>query len=803
MRGLSQDMGTGLRVFIRRPGFALVVVLTLAVGVGGATAMYSVLRGVVLSPMEFPNADRVVALWGETPDYPRAPLTVGDYNALREGVEALEHVAAGWSNSLLLVGGERGEAVSVGWVTPDFFAALGVQPTIGRLPEAGEEAHVVLGHDLWVRRYGRDPTVIGRTVDLEGDPFEVVGVLPEHINVNLTAFSGARTNHDLWRLMPAGWVQGDDRSVGWLRPIALLAEGASVARAREQVDALMVAVNATVTDRDGGPDLRVNVTPVRRDLVGGVAGTLWILLGSVCGVLLVAAANVAHLMFARGEERRTEVGVRSALGGSRARLVRQFLVESSMLAAVGGVLGLGVALIGVRALLASAPPTLPRLESVSIDPGVLLFALGATAATVVVFGVVPAIRSTRSDLATTIARGRGTMDLRGQRVSRWLVVVQVALSLTLVTGTGLLLRSLNELHGADLGFDTENILTAHLQAPDWGDSNAEAASKLQAFTNRLEAEQAVESVGFSNRVPLGGGLYTGTFASEAMADAGADAEASFRVITPKYLETMGIRLRAGRSFRNDDDLGVALVDEVAAARAWPGEEALGRRVQLSSIGSDPQWAEVVGIVAAVRHAGAREPAAPTVYTPMLPRADQQPYRYVAVRTSGDPLQHLETLRTAVQDVDANAVLGRTRTMAALFDDQVAAPRFATLLLLLFGATALLLATIGLHGVMAYRMARRRRETGIRLALGAEPGRLLREAFLSGAGLVAAGLGFGAVLVLVGLDPVLRALVVNVPPADFLTVAGASVVILGAGLVGAYLPARLALAVDPVSCLKDG
>ncbi len=803
MRGWSQDARNELRVFARRPLFAAIIVATLAVGVGGATAVYSVIRGGVLAPMEFGNADRVVALWGRTPDYPRAPLTVGDFNTLASNIGAFEQVAASWSNSVLLLGGARAEGVSVGWVSPSYFSALGIEPALGRVPVAGEEAHVVLGHDLWAGRYGSDAAVLGRSIDLGGETFEVVGVLPADANANLTGFSGARTNHDLWRLMPAGWIQGDDRSVGWLRPIALLADGVPLGRAQEEVDRHMAAVNEVVTDRDGGTDLRVQLTPARDDLVGRISSTLWILLGAVCGVLLVAAANVAHLMFARGEEREAEVALRAALGGSRPRLMRQFLVESLVLACAGGLAGLGVAHAGVRGLLVWAPPNLPRLGNVVVDGGVLLFAVAATAATVVVFGLVPAVRSTRADLARAMSQRAGTMGVHHQRLSRGLVVVQVALSLTLVTGTGLLLGSLSALNDQDLGFEPANVLTVDLQTPDWGASNEEAAARLLAFTRRLADVPGVESVGVTNRIPLAGGLYTGTFASEAMAADDTEIEASFRVITPGYLETVGARLIEGRLPRVEDGLEAILVDQLVAERAWPGQQALGRTLRIASIGSDPQWAEVVGVIAPMKHAGIGEPATATVFIPMLPRAQQQNFRYVAIRTSTDPLERLEAMREAVGEIDVNAVLARPRTMAAIVDEHMATPRFVTLLLMAFGATALGLAAVGLHGVMAYRMQRRRREMGIRMALGAQPVGILRDAFASGAGLVLVGLAVGAAVTYFGLGPVLQSLLVEVDAGDPLTLVLAAGVILGAGLIGAYLPARMALSVDPVRSLKDG
>lgn len=802
MRGLGQDWAGAVRVFGRAPGFAFTVVATLALGIGGATAVYSVLRGVVLQPLPFDDPERVVVLWGETPEYPRAPLTVGDHNALVDGVEAFESVAASWTNTTLLLGGARAEQVRVGWVTPGYFETVGVQPALGRTPAAGEEAHVVLGHGLWERRYGSDPDVLGRTVDLGGERFQVVGVLPAGRDPDLTAFGGGPTNHDLWRLMPAGWVQGDDRSVGWLRSSARLAPGVSAARAQTEVDALMARVNATVTDRDGGGDLRVNVIPARTDLVGDASRTLWILMAAVCGVLLVAAANVANLLLARGEGRAAEVAVRAALGGGRGRLVRQFLVESATLAGAGAVAGLGVAWAGVAALRAAAPAELPRLEAVTLDGGVVAFAVLATAATALMFGLFPAVRASRSDLAAAMAARRATDDPGSRRWSRALVVAQVALSLALVSGTGLLLRSVSGLRDVDLGFDRDGVLTFALEAPSWGEGDAGAAAKMEDFTRSMEAVPGVEAVGFTNRVPLAGGLFTGTVSSQDMVAAEDDAlEASLRYVTAGYLDALNVRVVAGRSLARDDDATVGLVDELVARRLWPGQEALGRPLQVQSVGGDPTWVEVVGVVAAMKHAGVEAPAAETVLLPMPPRAASQNFRYVAARVTGDPLAVVEPIREAVEAVDAQGVVARVRTMDDLFDASVAPTRFASQLLLVFGGVALLLATVGLHGVMAFTVRRRAREMGIRMALGAERDRILRDAFRSGATLVLAGLAVGLLLALAG-GSFLEALLYEVDARDVVTLGASAAVILAAGLLGAWVPARLVLGIDPVKALRS-
>lgn len=799
MMGIEQDLRGAFRVFFKSPGFAAVVVVTIALGVGSAAAVFSVVRGVLLSPMPFPDSERVVAMWGRTPDYPRIPLTVGDFNDIAAGVRSLDGVSAEWGNTALILGEAEAEQVRVGWVTDNFFDVIGVRPALGRVPDAPDA--IMISHELWERRYGADPDVVGSVVNLSGESFELVGVLPADQDPNLTSFAGGPTRHQVWRLMPPEWVQGDDRSVGWLRSNGRLRDDVTLAEAQAEIDAFMQQLNQTVTDRDGGTDLSIPLVTARGDLVRDVSRTLWVLLAAVCGVLLIAATNVAHLMLGRGELRTGEVAVRAALGGSRSRLVRQLLIESGVLAITGAAAGLFIAWWGIQALVALAPPTLPRLEQVQLDGGVLAFALLATALTTVVFGVIPALRVTRVDSAASLRDRRAGTDRRQQRLSRGLVVAQVALSLALVSATGLLIKSMSELRAVDLGFHTEGVVTFALEAPDWGDDNASAAARMVNYLDRVNGIPGVVSSGFSNRVPLGGGLFTGTFRTEAMVATEAPKyEAAVRYITPGYFDAMGARLSAGRDFRVTDHNQVVIIDETAAARAWPGENPIGRRLEIGLIGSDPILADVIGVVAPMRHDGVADAPTDTVFSPVLANA-QQNFRYMAVRVDGDPLSYLDPLRAAVREVDAQAVIARIRTMEELFEDDVAATAFATLLLSLFGGTALVLATVGLHGVMAVSLRGRRREMGIRMALGAEPRAILTAAAGSGALIVGVGVIVGTLLSL-AVGRALGALLYEVQPTDVSILTIAAAVIFGVGLLGAYLPARLVLAVDPADTLRE-
>ncbi|MEM7414573.1 MAG: ADOP family duplicated permease [Gemmatimonadota bacterium] len=802
MTGLIQDVRSGLRIFRHAPGFAAVVVATLAIGVGGAAAVFSVVQGVLLSPLSFDDPDRVVMMWGQSQEYPRTPLTVGDYNVLADEVEAFAHVGASWSNRALILGEGEAEQVSVGWVTPDYFDVVGVTPVLGRTIEALEEDVAMISHGLWVRRYGADPSVLGRTLDLSGDAFEIVGVLPEGEDPNLTTFAGARAAHEVWRLQPPGWTQGDDRSVGWLRGSARLSDGVTLEQAQQEVDALFAQVNATVTERDGGTDLQVNLIEARTDLVGSVSRTLWVLLAAVLGVLLIAASNVAHLMLARGEARTAEIAVRTALGGTRGRLVRQLLIEGAVLASAGAVAGLAIAALGVRLMLGFAPASLPRTSDIALDGEVVLFALAVTLSAALVFAVVPALRNSRSDLTESLRDRSATMDPRRQRFSRGLIVGEVALSLALVTCTGLLIRSVGSLEEVDLGYDRAGVVTFSLEAPSWGDSNEEAAATMSAYLDEMTSIPGVRTAGFTNRIPLAGGLFTGTFRSDDMVAADAEpAQAAVRYVSPDYLDALGTPLVSGRGFRSDDGTDRVIIDQRSAELAFPGQNPIGRMVELSAIGSDPRLAEVIGVVAATRHHGVREEPVETLYFPMFAAANEQNFRSMAVRVAGDPASFVEPLRQAARRVSGDAVVARVQTMAELFERDVSSTRFASLLLALFGVVAVVLAVVGLHGVMAFSVRRRAREIGIRVVLGAAHGTLLRSSVRSGATLVAIGIVVGTGLSFFA-GRLIGSLLYGVDPSDLSTVAAAAALVGVTGLLGAYVPARLILGVDPAVTLRN-
>ena len=801
MAGLGKDLRGALRLLRRSPGFSFIIIATVAVGVAGVTSVFSVVRGILLTPLSFADSDRVVMLWGRSPDHDQSPLTVGDHNALAENVQAFEAITAQWGNTAPLLGDPEPEQVSVGWVTPSYFPLLGVRPHVGRMLQPGDVDKIVLDHGLWSRRYGSDPEVVGRVLDVGGNSLEVVGILPPEVNPNLTSIGRVRVDYQVWRLQPESWTQGDDRSIGWLRSTAKLREGVTVAQAQAEVDSFMERLNPTVQSRDGGLELRVLVVPVRDDLVGDISRTLWILLAAVGGVLLIAASNVAHLMLARAHVRAGDLAIRAALGGSRQRLLRQMMVESSVLASMGGLLGVGLAWVGVKVLVSWAPSSLPRLDTISIDPAVLAIALAATVSSAFFFGVLPAVRATRTDLASLLGERTGTGNRGQRRLSQGLVVAEVAVSVALLVGTGLLLRSFSGLANVNPGFEPDGVMTFLLSSSNIGTTPEEGRAILDDYLSRIEAVSGVQAAGVTNRIPLGGGVFSGAYKSEQMDASGSDGiEASFRFVTPRYFEVMGTRLVAGRGFRPDDGPDIAIIDEKAAEAAWPGENPLGQKLQTGQLGLNGEWAEIVGVVEPMKHADVATEARETIYYPMLAQAHRQDTRYVAIKVAGQPMSYVARMRDAVRAVDPNATIARTRPMNQLYADSLSPTRFGLMLLSLFGGVALLLASVGLYGVIGFSVGQRTREFGIRIALGAETAGIVGSVLAWGARLVGIGVAVGA-LASLWIGGMVRSVLYEVEPTDPATFILAMTVMGTVGILGAYLPARRVLRVDPVHALK--
>ena len=809
---VGQDLRFALRSLRRSPGFAAVAVVTLALGIGASTAMFSVLSGVLLRPLPVRAEDEVVVLWTEAParDSDHVPVFYRDLAAFRERSRTLRQVAGvayHGSGEQVLVDAGRPVTVSGTWVTGDLFPLLGVRPVHGRtlLPSddaPGAAPAMVIGHGLWQRQFGGDPAAVGRTLEWNGKRFTVVGVLPR----GFAYPEGA----EFWvPVLPdfPGTLREDAQPsevmvfdlVGRLRP------GAGAAQLREEYASFLRATDAA---RD--PSMRGTrpvVTPLPERVSGDVRPTLWTAAAAVGLLLLIACANVANLLLIRGSARTQELAVRSALGAGRRRLVRQLLTESAVLALLGGVLGIALAFAAVRALVALAPPGLPRRELIGVDARVLLFALAATTVAALLSGLLPAVLSAAGDLGVWLRGGRRTgASSRGtQALRHGLVVGQVSLAILVVAGAGLLARSLATLRGVEMGFDDERLLVVQTALPP--KAFPERPRQVAAQEEVLARVAAIPGVVAAASVPArpfsGEGGWTAMYSGEGQ-DAGAQGTnpwVNFEVVGPGYFRTLRMPLLRGRAFGEEDREGappVAIVSEAVARHTWPGEDPIGKRVKLGPPGAPGEWHTVVGIVGETRYRELTDPR-PSLYLPIRQFPGPVPMG-LAVRTTSDPAAVLPQLRHALREVHPQWMLVGGGPLRELMAEPLARPRFGALLLGAFAAITLLLAAVGIYGALAATVRQRTREIGIRLAMGATAGGVRGLVLRQGMRLALAGSAVGIAGALLG-GRVLRSMLYGVSPTDPATLAAVAAVILGTAALACWLPARRASRVDPVSALR--
>jgi predicted permease len=797
---LLRDVRIALRSLRRAPTFTIVAVVTLALGIGANTAIFSVVHNVLLTPLDFENPREVVAVWGEDLNYSQLPVATGDFQDIREQSTTITDFSARYSIPTSLTGDDgEPEEVTVVWATANYFSLIGITPALGRGYTEEEEDAVVLSHGLWRRRYGSDPNVLGKRILIGGRPHVVVGVLPAGVNPNVTMLRSVRETNDIWRLMRPRWLEDDDRINAWLRIVGRLKPEATVEQAQAEMNTIAQRILEVAQD-NAHVGFRLHVVSIHDDIVRRARPLLLVLMGAVTFVLLIACFNVANLLLVRAQGRSQEMAVRSALGGGRGQLARQLLVESTLLGLLGGAAGVGLASAGISLLRAVRPANLPRLDTVSLDGSVLIFALAGSLIAAVLFGLVPAVRASRADLMTSLT-DRGTSHDRGhQRISRALIVSEVALSLVLLIGTGLLLRSFVELRKIRPGFDTEHILTVSLSESGRAEDGEQARLFFTQFEEEVSALPGVEAVGYANRIPLGGGLYGGPWATEeTQARGDTEEEGAFRFVSAGYFQAMGTRLLAGRFFNANEDWEVAIVDEKTAAMAWPGEDPIGKRIWTGALGRDGDWSRVIGVVEHQRHGNVNEDYNETIFFPEF-RGWPGMQRYAAIRTSVEAASIALSIRATLRQLDPNATLARVRTMKELVGNALAPNRFALLLIAIFAGVAVILAAVGLYGVISYSVSQRTREIGIRIAFGAANSSIMRLVVGQGFALTGLGVVLGVVGA-VGLTRVISSMLVGVAPTDPVTFTVVAAVLVAVGLLGSYVPARRALKVDPTEALR--
>ncbi len=796
-----QDVRFALRLLVKRPGFAAVAIVTLALGVGASTSIFSVVEAVLLRPLPFVQPDRLVQLTIRGEDGETYPLPDADFVAWREQNDAFSSLAVyDGGDGLALTGEGDAERIIVRNVTDRFFATLGVAPLAGRTFTDGEDRpgapkSLVLSHAFWQRHFHGDASAIGRSVLLDGVSHTIVGVMP-------ASFAFPESDLDGWRALTM--QPPSRRGPFYTRGIARLKDGTTLERAR----ANLTVIADGVKRRYPGPNQwTYSLVPLQEQMVGDVRRMLYLLFAAVGFLLLIATANVANLLLARAGSRTREIAVRAAIGAGRGRIVAQLVTESVVLGVLGGLGGLLIATWGTRALLAIAPEGIPRLGEVRLNTTVFAFAVGVASICGVLFGLAPALRAAGLPLVEGLKEGgRSGAGLSQRRTQRALVVCEIALALILSIGAGLMIRSMAALTGVNPGFAPTQLVTFALKLPEHRyDTPQKITGLFDTLRERLEADPAIRSVGSSTSLPPDLNSMTDSFIAEGqqIPPNQSPPVAPLVFVDEHYFKTLGVPLVAGRFFDERDVPDrpiVAIVNETLAKRYYPGGNAVGRRLKQGGADRpDNPWMEIVGVVGDVKYSGLNAPPEPAFYL-----ADrQQPFvrRFVIVRTAADPRSALASIRAAVAALDRDVPVARLYTIDELMNESVAAPRFRTMLVTLFAIVGLVLAAIGIYGVMAYTVSERARELGVRVALGATPGDVMRMVLVEAFALAAAGIVLGAAGA-VATTRLMAGLLFGTTPTDPATFAAIAGILMAIALAGSYVPARRATRVDPMAALRS-
>jgi putative ABC transport system permease protein len=800
MTRLFQDLRYATRQLRKSAGFTVVAVTTLALGIGANTAVFSVVDRVLLHPLPYPDSDRIVKVSQTFEGISTDNASPANYLDWVSQNQIFDEMAAsrGWQGSLST--GDRPELVKGSMTTPSFFPLFGVAPILGRGLQAsdarpGSDHVVVLGYGLWQRYFAADRAIIGRGIRLNGEQYNVVGVMPPDFS--------ADEYGELW--LPSPWgvpthplVPDKDprqfRGRNYLEVWARLKPGVTMQQARVELDTIGRRLETQYPDSNG--EVGVTFLPLHEYIVGEIRPVLLVLLGAVVIVLLIGCANVANLLLARATARSKEISIRTALGASRSRLLRQLLTESCLLALVGGVLGFLLAVLAVPSLLALSPPDIRQFKQIGINTGVLGFSFLTSVACGVLFGLLPALQSSRSRPNESLKEGeRGSTANRGRTRSA-LVVAEIGLSLVLLVGAGLLFRSFARLMEVNVGFDPDHLLTFNLGLPSSTDPVRQLAF-YQQVVQRLQALPGVEAVGAVSRLPLSGGNSSRSFNVPGV-EKGYDAD--IRVSTPDYFRAMRIPLLKGRSFSESDfdsSLNIAVVNDALARTVFPGQDPIGK--QLTHFGPDNLTLQIIGVVGNVRHVGLDADPHSEIYQ-LLGQA-QWPSMFVAIRSAASDATSLTSAaQNVVWSVNKGVPLANVRTMQDLIANSVQRRRFSMLLLTIFAAVAMLLAAIGLYGVMSYSVAQRTHEIGIRMALGARRPDVLALVVKQGMALALMGIAAGAMISL-AMTRLISGMLFGITATDPLTFAGVAALLGAVAFLANYLPARRASRVDPMVALR--
>ena len=804
---VRQDTRFALRQLRRNAAFTAIALITLALGIGANTAIFSVVRGVLLRDLPYAEPDRLLRAFS-TVNGTRSAASPADFADWRRQSKSFSALAATYESTVSLTGSGTAERFTQARVSANLFELLGVRPSVGRAFAAGEDIVgaprvAILSDGIWRRRFGADPTIVGKAITLDGYPTTVIGVAPPDMRYPAPV--------DMWLTtrFSARDLSDSSRGSRWIDVVGRLAPGVTKEQAQREMAIIARRLEAQDPRHDAG--VGTGVVQLRDDIVGDVRAPLIVLLAAVGFVMLIACANVASLLLGRTAARESELAVRTALGAGRSRLVRQMLTESVLLALIGGVLGLVLATWGTRLLLALAPADIPRLYDVRMDAPVLLFTLGATALAAVLFGTIPALHASAGQLALALREGnRGSRTRPGSARARGaLVVAEITLALMLLVGAGLLLRSFTRLRDVNPGFQPARLSTFSVTLSS---EKYETPEQQRAFGDALLEEvhhiPGVDSAAVTFGLPLSGQSFQLTFdvaGREAPPSPNAEPRAQVRVVSPGYFATVGVPVVRGRAFTAADRPGgqrALLISQETARRFFPGEDPIGKRLTFGwRQGNERLAGEVVGIVGDVRQRSLSADVTPHVYAAF----DQWPLEEITVvmRTRGDPAVPLRAAQATVARIDRDLPVYDAFTLDAMVDRSLGQPRFYVTLLTVFAAVALLLAIVGIYGIIAYTVQQRTREIGIRIALGASTDRVVGMVVRRGLALAAAGVLLGSVGAY-ALSRVLRSLLYGVGERDPLTFIGVAALLGVVALVASWIPARRAARVDPLTAMRaDG
>lgn len=815
MKAFRQDLRYGARILVKNPGFTLVAILALVLGIGANSAIFSVVNAVVLRPLPYAKSDQLVLIGGNLhrAGFDQLSASAPEFTDYRQQTKLFEYIAAYYLSGFNLTGLDEPERLQGASVSAALFPLLGIQPEIGRAFREdedllGHDQVAVISHSLWQRRFGLDPSISGRTIVLDGKPVTIVGVMPP-------SFSFPDPEIQIWKpiAFDPELLTENNRGSHFLTVIARIKDGVTFAQAQSEIATISSRMSQDHRNVYKSTGFSAKIYSLQEQIIGDARLALFVLLAAVGFVLLIACANVANLLIAKVAGRSKEVAIRSALGASRARIISQFLTESLLLASLGGAFGLMLAWWGVKVLVQLGPSDLPRLAEVNLDPRVLLFTTATSVLTGLLFGLVPALHASRPGLLETLKQGGRTSSERTPRRLRGaLVIAEFSLALVLLIGAVLMIRSFSKLHQVDPGFRPENLVTFRVVLPraKYSTFQQQAAFYQQAM-QRIGSTPGIVAAGATNILPFSGFSSDRSLLIEGrpVAPGEPHPDEQLRFISPNYFKAMGAPLLEGRDFTDRDASGtprVAIVDQSMAERYWPSNSAVGKRIAYAGVRENkPEWIEIVGVAKNIKYEGVDSKDNPQIYLPCYQPLFtdinwRMPPLFLVVRSASPIAGAIANIRAEVAAIDKDQPLSDVKTMQQRMGDSVARQFFSMLLLGLFATLAMVLALVGIYGIMSYSVSQRTNEIGVRLALGAQTRDIIKLVVREGMVLAVAGVLVG-IAGAAALTRLMATLLFNVSALDPFTFAVVPILLAIVAFVACYVPARRATKVDPMVALR--